>query len=70
MAHPLSALGAAAAASQLASLAFELVNSLSTMYTSFQDAVEIAWTRVAHLGQLHNTSGLIGETPPLQTPEI
>lgn len=70
MADPLSALGAAAAALQIASQAFELIKYLSGLYNKIKDAPELMQTRISHLEQLIEISNLIVKTRPLQTAEV
>jgi hypothetical protein len=70
MADPLSVLGAAAAALQISSQAFELVKYLSGLYGKIKDAPELMQTRISHLEQLIEISKLIAKTPPLQTKEV
>jgi hypothetical protein len=70
MADPLSALGAAAAALQIASQAFDLVRYISGLYSRIKDAPELMQTRISHLEQLIEISNLIAKTPPLQTAEV
>ena len=70
MADPLSALGAATAALQIASQAFDLVKNISGLYSRIKDAPELMQTRISHLEQLIEISKLIAKTTPLQTTEV
>lgn len=70
MADPLSALGAAAAASQIASQAFDLVKYISGLYSRINEAPELMQTRISHLERLIEISRLIAKTRPLQTAEV
>ena len=70
MADPLSALRAAAAASQIASQAFDLVKYISGLYSRINEAPELMQTRISHLEQLIEISRLIAKTRPLQTAEV
>jgi hypothetical protein len=70
MADPLSALGAAAAALQIASQALDLVKYISRLYSKIKDAPELIQTRISHLEQLIEISKLIAKTTPLQTAEV
>jgi hypothetical protein len=67
---PLTALGAVAAASQLAEQAYIVVKFFSELYEKLKEAPELTRARVSHLEQLINISKLIAKTEPLQTDEI
>jgi len=70
MADPLSVLGAAAAAAQLAEQAVSVVRLLSSLYGKIQEAPELTQTRLAHVEQLRSVSDLIEKTKSLQTSEV
>ncbi|KAN0095792.1 hypothetical protein V8E51_016503 [Hyaloscypha variabilis] len=70
MADPLTVLGAAAAAAQLAEQAYSLVRFFSSLYGKIKDAPELTRLRLAHVEQLQSVSDLIKKTKPLQTREV
>ena len=70
MADPLTVLGAAAAAAQLADQAFSLVIFFTDLYGKIKEAPELTQARVAHIEQLQSVSILIKKTKPLQTNEV
>jgi hypothetical protein len=70
MADPLTVLGAAAAAAQLAKQAYSLLKFFSALYGKTMEAPELTQARVAHIEQLRSVSKLIENTKPLQTSEV
>lgn len=70
MADPLTALGAAAAAAQLANQAYSLVKFFSDLHGKLKEAPELTQARVAHIEQLQSVSNLIQKTKALQTDEV
>lgn len=67
---PISALGAVAAASQLAGQAYNIVNFLTELFGKVAEAPELTRERISHLEQLIAISKLIAKTEPLQTDEV
>jgi len=70
MADPLTVLGAAAAAAQLADQAYSLVIFFTDLYGKIKEAPELTQARVAHIEQLQSVSNLIKKTKPLETNEV
>jgi hypothetical protein len=70
MADPLTILGAAAAATQLAEQACSLLKFFSSLYGKMKEAPELTQARVSHIEQLQSVSNLIKNTKPLQTSEV
>jgi hypothetical protein len=70
MIDPLTALGAAAAAAQLAEQAGSLVKLVSDLYDKLKEAPELTRTRLVHIEQLQSVSDLIEKTESLQTAQV
>jgi hypothetical protein len=70
MADPLTILGAAAAATQLAEQACSLLSFFSSLYGKIKEAPELTQARVSDIEQLRSVSNLIKNTKPLQTSEV
>jgi hypothetical protein len=70
MADPVTILGAAAAATQLAAQAFSLAQFLHGLYGKLDTAPAEARMRISDLEQLFSIARLIETTRSLQTPEI
>lgn len=70
MADPITILGAAAAASQLAAQAFSFVQILHGLYGKLDAAPAETRMRISELEQLVSIAKLVESTTSLQTPEI